>query len=188
MRDFDNWTYLLRLSLAFFPLFCLFVCFSISLRGFALESEITWSVASFSIAGLLTPWQNKMYYNNNVFNYLWIYCFERSSCLFCWWKIILLCPESVRLFIIQQQRIVQYGALLLCKLERSTNTLSYSACILITDQQNITLCWQGSSGCFVFRRCVCIQFVCVFGGLLTLRCVSAMRQAKVELKLVQCWW
>lgn len=68
---------------AFLIFCCWFVCFSITLGVFALQSEITWSGASFWIAGLLTPWQNKMYYNNNVFNYLWVYCFERSSCLFC---------------------------------------------------------------------------------------------------------
>lgn len=71
-----------QLSSFFFFFFCWFVCFSITLGVFALQSEITWSGASFWIAGLLTPWQNKMYYNN-MFNYLWVYCFERSSCLFC---------------------------------------------------------------------------------------------------------
>lgn len=103
------------------------------------------------------------------------------------WKIILfilpvqkilLCPESVRVFIIQQQRIVQYAALLLCKLAWGTNTLSYSARILITDQQNIMLCYQGSTGCFVFR----LMFV--FGGLVIVRCVFVMRQAKVSAVLL----
>lgn len=75
--------YICSVSCKLSSFFCLFVCFSITLGVFALQSEITWSGASFCIAGLLTPWQNKMYYNNNVFNYLWVYCFERSSCLFC---------------------------------------------------------------------------------------------------------
>lgn len=155
---------------------CLFVCFSITRGVVALQSEITWSGASFCIAGLLTPWQNKMYYNNNVFNYLWVYCFERSSCLFCRCKKYSCAPNLWEYSLFNSN--VLFSTEPFCYANRREAQILYLTLLVFWRRISTILCYAS-------RALLAVLFlVFVFGGLVIVGCVSVLRQAEVSAVLM----